>query len=547
VPEEDDIREIPQAVPEAGRGVSKWRWVLLIWVVPVAALAIAGWLAVRGLLNQGPTVTITFKTATGIEAGKTRVKYKDVDIGTVRSIGLSEDRQAVLVEAELIPQARSLLGEETNFWVVRPRITGGQAFGLATILSGAYIAMDPGKSPSSRRAFVGLETPPVVTADAPGREFTLRAENLGSVDIGSPVYFRRVRVGQTVSAELDGDGNGVTFRVFVNAPYDRYVTRATRFWNASGVDFSADSSGFHLQTESLASVVVGGVAFQTPPEAAPAPPADPGAEFPLFGDREAAFKQPATVKDTYLLYFRQSVRGLNVGSPVDFRGVVIGEVARISLDFNRTQAELRPAVEIDVYPERIAARFRKPGPPDDARMRAQFLQRFIDRGLRAQLRTGNFITGQSYITLDFFPKAARARMDPGRTPLEIPTVPGGLEEIQASITGLLQKLDKLPLDRVAADASEALGALRQTLHDVSRVAGRIDAEIAPELRSTLEQARATLDQAQGVLSQDAPLQGDLRGTLREVTRAAEALRSLADYLERHPESILRGKREEPPR
>jgi paraquat-inducible protein B len=545
VPDDD----IPQAIPEASHGSARWRWALLIWVVPLTALAIGAWLGVRALLNQGPTVTVSFKTATGLEAGKTRVKYKDVDVGTVREISLSDDHNTVLVEAELTPQARTLLGDDTHFWVVRPRITGGQALGLATILSGAYIAMDPGQARSSKRSFVGLETPPVVTADVPGRQFTLRADDLGSIDIGSPVYYRRVRVGQTVAAELDPDGRAVTFRVFVNSPYDRYVTQATRFWNASGVDFSADSSGFHLETESLASVVIGGVAFQTPPEARPAPAAEQGAQFQLFKDRETAFKQPATVKDTYILHFRQSVRGLNVGSPVDFRGVPVGEVTRISLEYDREQADLRPAVEIDVYPERIAARFRKSDAIDVRpvpEVRAQALQRFVSRGLRAQLRTGNLITGQSYITLDFFPKAAAARIDPRRTPLEIPTVSGGFEEIQASVTSVLQKLEKLPLEELAVDAHGALGALQSSLQDLSRMARGIETDISPELRATLEQARSALGKAEGALSQDAPLQGDLRGTLREVTRAAEAMRSLADYLERHPESILRGKKEENP-
>jgi paraquat-inducible protein B len=408
--------------------------------------------------------------------------------------------------------------------------------------------MDPGKSRSSKRSFVGLEVPPVVTADVPGREFALSAEDLGSVDIGSPIYYRRVRVGQVVSAELDPDGHGVRFRIFVNAPYDRYVTTGSRFWNASGIDFSADSSGFHLQTQSLASVAIGGVAFQTPPEAEPGQPAPRGAQFQLFRDRETAFKQPATVKDRFVLHFRQSVRGLNVGSPVDFRGVPIGEVTRISLDFDRKQLDLRPAVEIEIYPERIAARFRTPGPPLDPVTRASTLQRFIDRGMRAQLRTGNLITGQLYITLDFFPKAApvprAAANSKESTVLEIPTVPGGFEEIQASITSLLQKLEKLPLDTLAEDVHGTLGSLQKTLQDLSRMTASVENDLAPDLRSTLEQARATLDKAQGLLSQDAPLQGDLRGTLREVSRAAQSLRSLADYLERHPESVLRGRREE---
>jgi paraquat-inducible protein B len=535
--------DIPEALAEANAGTRRWRWVLLIWVVPAAAVLVGAWLALRGILNEGPKVVISFKAASGLEAGKTRVKYKDVDVGMVSSIGLSEDRATVLVEADLAPHARGLIGDDTRFWVVRPRITGGQAFGLATILSGVYIALDPGQSSaSSRRRFEGLETPPVVTADVPGRQFILHAQNLGSIDVGSPVYFRRVRVGQAVSAELDPDGKGVTFRIFVNEPYDRYVTRATRFWNASGIDFSADSGGFHLQTESLASVAIGGVAFQTPEEAAAAPPAEPNAEFELFDDRESAFKQPATVRDAYILYFNQSVRGLNVGSPVDFRGVVIGEVVRISLDYEPARPELRPAVEISLYPERIAARFRRPEALPSG-VRAQTLRRLVQRGLRAQLKTGNLVTGQLYIALDFFPNAQPARLA-ATDPPEIPTVPGGFDEIQSSVAALLQKLEQVPFDKFAAELGSSAATLRSALTDLSALVTRLDKDVVPELTSTLREARGALDKAQGALGEDAPLQGDLQGTLREVTRAAEAVRSLADSLERHPESLLRGRREE---
>ncbi len=536
---EPDARDLPEASP----GAHRLRWGFLVWVVPIVALAVGAWLALESLVNRGPTISVTFKTATGLEAGKTKVKYKDVDIGTVKSIVLSEDRRNVIAVAELTPQARGLIVEDTRFWVVRPRITGGQAFGLGTILSGAYIALDPGKSKESRRAFEGLENPPVVLSDVPGRQFVLRADDLGSIDIGSPVYYRHVRVGQVVSAELNADGKGVTFVVFVNAPYDRYVVRGARFWNASGIDVSLGAGGLRMETESLASIVIGGVAFQVPPGVEPGPPAATEAVFDLYKDRETAFKQVYTVKDTYVLHFRQSVRGLNVGAAVDFRGVPVGEVTRIGLDFNG-EHELRPVVEIDVYPERIAAQFRRRPGAERPEVRAQTLQRFVDRGLRAQLKTGNLITGQLYVTLDYFPNDPKVRIDLAKAPLEIPTASGGFTELQSSVENIVHKIEKMPLDEIAVDLKNIVATLDVTLRNVNALVERMDSEIAPELRQTLETARGALGQAQGALSEDAPLQGDLRGTLRDVGRAAEAIRNLADYLERHPESLIRGRREE---
>jgi paraquat-inducible protein B len=539
--ERPDLSEdIPEARPVSGR----WRWSVLIWVVPAVAVIIGTWLALKGVLNRGPTIAIVFETASGLEAGKTKVKYKDVDIGLVKSIALSEDRGSVVVTAELKQQAKGLTVEDTKFWVVRPRFSGGQAFGLGTILSGAYIALDPGNSDEQRRDFVGLENPPVITSETRGRQFILRSNDLGSIDVGSPVYYRHARVGQIATAELNKDGKGVSFLAFIDAPYDKYVTKEARFWNASGVDMSYGSGGFRLETESLASILIGGVAFQVPPEMEAGPPALAGAAFELFKDRETAFKQAVTVKDTYVLHFRQAVRGLNVGAPVDFRGVPVGEVSRVMLDYDRERDDLRPAVEISVYPEQIAARLRSPARMMEPGMRAKTVQRLVERGMRAQLGTGNLVTGQLYVTLDFFPGAPRATVNLAKAPLEIPTISGGFAELQTSIENIARTLEKIPFVDVVADFKKMVNTLDMTLHKVDTLVERVDTEIAPELRATLEEARATLQRAQGMLSEDAPMQGDVRGTLRDVTRAADAIRNLADYLERHPESLLRGKQEE---
>jgi paraquat-inducible protein B len=529
-------------IPEAAENARWWRWAQLVWIVPIVAVIIAGWLGVRSVLSRGPTIEITFETASGLEANKTSVKYKDVEVGTVTQIRLSDDRSRVVVSARLTPQAKDLVVQDTKFWVVRPRIAGGQALGLGTILSGAYIALDPGQSRDSHRRFEGLETPPAVTSDARGRPFILRAADLGSVDVGSPVYFRRVRVGQIVSAVLDAEGKGVTFRAFVNHPHEQYVTTTTRFWNASGIDLSLDARGLHLETQSLLSIAIGGVAFEEPPDARPGMPAAAEAEFTLHENREAALRQPPKLRDRYILYFNQSVRGLGVGAPVDFRGVVIGDVARVSLDYNRARATLRPAVEINIYPERLAASLREPSPAQDPGERRAMWQRFIERGLRAQLRTANLITGNLYVTLDLFPKERPVKTRAGAQPMEIPTLPGGFEELQTSVANVMKKLEQIPFNEIASDLRATVNTLDGTLREVGTLVTKLDSEIAPELREALKEARATLARAQEVLAQDSPMQGDLRATLRDVSRAAQSMRNLADYLERHPESIIRGRR-----
>ncbi|HTO47218.1 MAG TPA: MlaD family protein [Burkholderiales bacterium] len=546
-PRAPELPDLPEAVAAPRR-----RWApQLIWIIPIVAVLAGGWLAVKAILERGPTITISFKTGEGLEAGKTKIKYRDVDIGLVKEIALSDDRKRVVATAELEKGAADLLVEDTRFWAVRPRITAGGVSGLGTLLSGPYIAVDPGHGKRARRDFVALDVPPIVTHEDPGREFILRAEDLGSHEVGVPVYFRRLQVGEVVTRELDKDGKGVSIKIFVRAPFDQYVTTHTRFWNASGVDVSLDATGVRMQTESLVSILIGGIAFQAPPDGAGvAPAADANAVFNLFPTREAAMKQPDLEILPLVLVFRQSVRGLSVGAPVDFRGVTIGEVVRIGAEFDPKAFNFVQPVEINLYPDRLRAHSRDSGtllPPSATQEeRLKRVQLFVDKGFRAQLRTGNLLTGQAYIAVDFFPDTPKVKFDPSKRPLEIPTIPGAFEELEATIASVVKKLDRVQYEQIGADLRKVMATLDQTLKSADVLAKRLGDDTTPELNRTLEDARRTLKSAEGALATESPLQTDLRETLRELTRAAASLRALTDYLERQPQSLIRGKPAEEP-
>ncbi|HET7731938.1 MAG TPA: MlaD family protein [Usitatibacter sp.] len=529
------------AVPEAVARERGPRSFQLVWLIPILALLIGGWIAAKAMWERGPTITIEFKTAEGIEANKTRIRHKAVDIGTVTQVKLSEGNKSVLVTAELDRDAgRSFLAEDTRFWVVRPRIAGGQISGLGTLLAGSYIGADPGKSASERREFTGLETPPPITSDVPGRRFMLRADELGALDNNSPVYYRGVLAGRVISIEVPPDGKQVMVGVFVHAPFDKLVSTETRFWNASGVDLTIDANGLKLQTTSLIPLLLGGIAFEAPPESEGAPRADENATFALWEGKADAMRPRETTIETFVIKFTQSVRGLAVGAPVDFRGINAGEVRAIYLEFDPKQVRFLQVVEVHLYPDRLRSRHRAGAPTETPP--AQRIQRFVERGFRAQLRSANLLTGQMYVALDFFPKAPKATVDLKTTPPEIPSVPGGLGELQESITNIVTRLEKVPFDVIAQDLRKALASLDGTLKQAEAMMAKLNSEVAPELRATLEQARKTLRSAEGMLSNDSPMQGDLRETLIEVTKAAESVRALTDYLERHPESLIRGRR-----
>ncbi len=533
--------EVPRAVPRKP-GV---RWLQPIWIIPIVAALVGGWLLLQHMLDSGPLITIRFRSAEGLEANKTRIKYKDVDIGVVKAIELDDDKKGVVVVAQMTRQASSgLLVEDTRFWVVRPRISGGHVSGLGTLLAGSYIGVDPGKSQSERRRFVGLETPQIVTSDVPGRYFVLGSEELGSVDVSSPVYFRGVTAGQVVSTEVAKDGKQVLVTVFVDSPFDQFVTASSRFWNASGVDLSLDATGVRLNTQSIATVLVGGIAFDTPiaPDAAPQPRAAASTYFVLWRDRAEALKPRETVIETYVMRFPQSVRGLNVGATVDFRGVTLGEVSSIELEYDPARVDFRTVVQINLFPERLQPRARKlervSAELADPKVR---MQKFVANGFRAQLRNGNLLTGQLYVALDFFPATPHAAIDFNRSPPEIPTVPGSLAELQESLGRIVKKLEKVPFDAIGEELRKALASLDTTLKAVEKTAGRVDRDVIPELKATLENARKTFESAQRTLAQDSPVQNDLREALQEVSRASEALRALVDSIERQPESLLRGR------
>jgi paraquat-inducible protein B len=531
----------------------------VVWAIPILAAVVAIGIAIQRILSEGPTITIVFRAAQGVEAGKTFVKYKDVNIGQVTAVQLSSDHSKVEVTAKIDKSAAGLMVEDAKFWVVEPRVTLSGVSGLGTLLSGNFIGFEVGKSDKQQRRFTGLEVPPIITIGQPGRQFVLKANDLGSLGIGSPIYYRRLQVGQVIAYDLSSDGSAMDIKIFVNAPYDKFVNSATRFWNASGIDVSLGAGGVEVRTQSLVSVLAGGLAFDTPPFAAKAEPAAVNTVFTLYNDQSTAMKQPDSISVRYVLYFNESMRGLSVGAPVTVLGLPGGEVTDVGIALEPKTMRLRGRVEIVFFPERLVARLSQKQAAvgetieKSLQQRHAFVQRMVEqRGMRAQLRSGNLITGQLYIAFDSFPDAPKAKIDWNQDPTELPVVPSTVTDIEAKLTNIVNKLDKLPLDAIGDDLRKTLVSLDQTLQDAGKAVNRIDADVTPGLRTTLEGLRGAITAADRVLNstdatlvgKEAPAQQELRDALQEITRAARSLRVLADYLEQHPESLIRGKSEQ---
>jgi len=516
--------DVEEAVVEEKRRFS------IVWVIPIVAALVGAFVAYKALASRGPEITITFKTAEGLEAGKTKVKYKDVEVGLVESVELAPDLSGVIAHARMVPGADAWLHDKTQFWVVKPRISGGQVTGLETLLAGAYIGMDPVREGKKTRDFAGLEVAPIVTLTEPGRYYVLRSERAGAIDVGTPVYFQHIPVGKVVSSQLDPNDDFVTTRVFVAEPYEKRVHANTRWWNASGIDMKVTAEGLSIDTQSLMSILIGGLAFETPGEEHDEPAA---AEtlYVLHANRTDAEQRTYTFATPYRLHFDQTVRGLSVGAPVTFRGIQIGVVTDIDLEFDTTSKEgFHIPVMIKLQPERFMG--GKEVVSDE--VRKTVVDRMVANGLRAQLRSGNLLTGQMFVALDLFPNAAPAKVDwSGKIP-ELPTVPGSIEEITNNLTQLADRLSKVPVEQIGADLKSSLASLSITL--------KRSEDTGPELKATLEAVQRTLANTNALIGPDSSVNNELRRTLLELSEAARALSRAANQFEEQPDSVIFGKK-----
>jgi paraquat-inducible protein B len=514
------------------------RWIpRLVWVVPIAAALIGISLLIRDWENAGPRITISFLGGEGVQVGKTLVKYRDVTVGRVSAVVLSKDHQTVVVSADLSKDAASLLKADTQFWIVRPRIGVGSVSGLDTLLSGVYIGMKTGAATLRERQFVGLENPPALSHGPRGRELQLHAARAGSLGIGAPVYFRQFHVGRVIDENLLPDGS-TRVTVFVEAPYDGFVKPVTRFWNASGIDVRFGADGLKVQTESLAAVLAGGLAFDDGPTEVV--PADAGmlGEFTLYKNETEAMAPPDGDPRYIRMRFAQALRGLEVGAPVEFVGVNIGSVVAVDLGYERQNKSFPVVVTAKVYPHRMGQAYAvlaAQGKTESDETLAAFVGTLVNRGLRAQPRSASLLTGKLYIALDFLPASPRADFDASIVPLELPTVNGTFQELEASIGRLVKKVNDLPLKQIAADLHTDLKDLHETLSELRT-------RVLPSAVDTLSALHSTLDSADRTLDVESPLQRGVTETLTEARSTLQAVRELADYLDRHPDALLRGRR-----
>ncbi len=535
-----------------------------MWLLPLIAIAIGGWLAWNTLSKEGPTITLSFETAEGLQAGQSQLKFKEIVLGTVQSLELTPDHKRVLVKIATTRQADPLLTSTTIFWVVKPRLFAGNLSGLSTLLSGAYVGMLPGEAAGKpQREFVGREDPPVLETNVPGHTFLLKANRVGSISIGSPVFFRDLDVGTVLGWDIADMARSVTIHAFVRAPYDGYVHDETRFWDASGFSVKLGGAGVDVQVESLRALLLGGIAFETPDTAINAATSSESHVFPLFKDRDAADAASYTRQIPLVAYFSGSVQGLGPGSEVTMHGLVVGHVTDVRLGFDPAKKAIVVPVHFEVQPERIAGVGQQ-----IYKTAAEAVDAVVKQGLRATLQSASLITGQQMVALDFVSDAPPATVTMEGTNFVVPTSEsGGFAGLQASATELLSKVNTIPFDQIGksldgilqAANSVANGAqLKQTLTDLAatvaqlkNVTGHLDSGLSPTLRQlpdlvaglqkTVANTNRLVESLDTGYGGNTQFSRDLGRVLVQLNEALSSIRALTDLLARDPQALIKGR------
>jgi paraquat-inducible protein B len=551
----------PIAPPLAAVG-SRGR-ISFMWLIPLVTLVVGGWFAWDTLSKRGPTITITFDGGEGLQAGQSHIKHKDVDLGLVTSVVLSPDASHVIVTAEMTREAVPFLTEGTRFWVVTPRLFAGQISGLDTLISGAYVELLPAAAAGrSARSFTGLENPPVLTSNAPGREFLLRADRVGSVSVGSPVFFRDLNVGEVLGWDIGDMVSNVTIHAFVRAPFDSYVHDGSRFWNASGVSVQLGGGGVKVQLESIKALLLGGVAFDTSEEARATSVSTAERTFELFASQEAAENASFHTRVQAVGYFPGSVAGLAVGSPVTFNGMRLGEVTGLRLEYDAASDTIRTPVRFQVEPERIAgiAGMQHRTPLENAKL-------LVARGMRAEIKSTSLVLGQMEIALEFVSGAPPAEVTELDGAIVFPTTGGAFADLSRSANELLSQLNKMPFGEIGEhlnallvgatgvtdnpDLKQALQSLALVLADAQTLLKRVDTDATPALRrlpeiagnlqATLANANRLVSSADTAYGNSSSMHRDLNRLLNQLNDMSQSVRVLADLLSRHPEALIRGR------
>ncbi len=539
------------------------RWPGLVWAVPAAALLVVLYLGLQALAHRGVDILVTFSSAADAKPGDTQVIYKGLSIGRVTKVHLSPDRQHVEMTLRMSPQSEPLLREGAVFWLVGAKPSLTDISSVKAALAGVAIGVAPGTGRPTRR-FAGLDEPPVVLPGTPGRYFELISREAGTAHPGGDVFYHGQAVGKVVAQTLRGQ-NDFLDRIFVQAPYDRFVHRGTLFYGTSPVQVSFSGGGISTQIAPGGAALSGGVEFDTPQELLDQPAAAADARFPLYGDKGRALTGPRGPQVFYTVMFSDPVGDLEVGSPVRLRGFQVGTVASRTLRYAPGSDTLTTPVTVALEPDRLNPANGLSDPNDDLTGPTDALVgHLLAQGYRARLSQQPPLVGGRVVDLVRIP-GAHGGLIGARGELAFPEIPstssGDIDAIMGKVDDILSKVQQVPIAEIGGDVrritsrlssilnspklDHSISSLEDTLDRVDSTVKDVQPKVGPmvdNLNRAADQIQALTTSANALISTDGATEdASVPGALRQLTDAARSLRSLADYLTRHPEAILRGK------
>lgn len=551
----------PDTLPDVE--VREERGLSPVWLIPLAAVLIGAWLMFQTWNEKGPSITVQFPSAEGIEAGKTEVRYKAVTVGKLRTLRLSDDLQTIEATLELNKEIGRHLGSDARFWVVSPRVNRSGVSGLSTFFSGTYVGMNPGTNTDDQSFYVGEDRPPVIAPSESGKRFFLLSDSLGSMDVGAPVFYKQLQVGEVIDYQLLQDTSQVRMEVFVRDPYFDFVRTTSRFWNASGAEFKMSAAGAEFRMESLASLLIGGIAFETPTSLSTGEISKDGETFPLYNKYSDTQEKQFTQRLYYVMYFKGSVRGLSVGAPLEFQGIPVGQVENIDIRMDRKSLDVKVPILVSIQPQNFDPEIGQ-GEAETA------MNKLVEKGLRAKLETGSLLTGQKLITLSIEPDVKPEKIVKTQFYSEFPTAGSAFDnlplmatDIMASLQETLDSIQKLvksgKLDKtvdnvngVLTEAEKTINAAKDAIKAAEQAIKTVDKNTLPsvtkdvnqitiDLGKTLQKIQGSMAQVDRMTAQNSPTQFQLKEMLEEVTSASRSVRSLTETLQRNPSSLIRGK------
>jgi paraquat-inducible protein B len=518
-----------------------------IWIVPILALVMGAWMLFQYINSTGPQITLQLPTADGIEAGKTEIRALNVKVGVITEVTLSENYDHIIAKAQMNKDAERMLRDDTMFWVVKPRIGREGVSGLETLLSGAYIQLQPGNSDEEKEKFTVLDVPPVAAPDAEGLRLVLTHREAGKLGVGDPVIYKGFTVGRVENTSFDVDTRQALYQLFIFKPYDSLVRTRTKFWLNSGVDLQLNTEGFELKFGSLESLLTGGVTFDSVPGLDSGEPLTKDmTSFRLYDDVKQLREGMYDEYIEFVMLFDESVRGLKAKAPVEYRGLRIGTVMKVPLRLP-TQEESFTVKRIPVLVRIELGRLFEHFHTDSMSDYTEKLKLEFAKGLRGELKTGSLITGALYIDTDFYPDAEKY-VPSEFLGLEVfPTMRGGFAQVQKQVNDFLNKLNNLPMEDTLTSLNETLKTSERTLASAERVANNIDKllsqsdtqQIPADIRQSLQQLQKTLDG----YGPNSTMYSEMESTLKELEKVMTEFKPVLKQLNEKPNSLVFGEDE----